>query len=283
MNNNIFNKLNLFIEKNLTKLKLVNRIVALICVYLIYGLVSNSSLNIIWSWGYLVSFAVILLGYFFQSLSWSFLLNNNFKRETIISWFLSLIGKYFPLKLGVPLMRVSEDFKTKEVDSKKYFIGVIKEVLYQIISGTVIVSIFWVSNKFNFSFVFLTIIYLALLLLLNLYRNSSDYLIIFFNTISYSLFLFAIFFLLQAEGYNQSLSIAVAYIGSSIASLLFIGSPAGIGIREYIFINLFNNQEIYSNINFLEIAIVVRAIFLLVDISGYLIFKILNVKGNQKF
>ena len=87
MNNNIFNKLNLFIEKNLTKLKLVNRIVALICVYLIYGLVSNSSLNIIWSWGYLVSFAVILLGYFFQSLSWSFLLNNNFKEKLLFLGF----------------------------------------------------------------------------------------------------------------------------------------------------------------------------------------------------
>ena len=116
--------------------------------------------------------------------------------------------KIFYFKIRRTFDGVSEDFKTKEVDSKKYFIGVIKEVLYQIISGTVIVSIFWVSNKFNFSFVFLTIIYLALLLLLNLYRNSSDYLIIFFNTISYSLFLFAIFFLLQAEGYNQSLNIA---------------------------------------------------------------------------
>ena len=65
MNNNIFNKLNLFIEKNLTKLKLVNRIVALICVYLIYGLVSNSSLNIIWSWGYLVSCSYFI-GLFFS-------------------------------------------------------------------------------------------------------------------------------------------------------------------------------------------------------------------------
>ena len=69
------------------------------------------------------------------------LLNNNFKRETIISWFLSLIGKYFPLKLGVPLMRVSEDFKTESR---------FKKVLYWGNKRSFISNYKWNGNSFHF-------------------------------------------------------------------------------------------------------------------------------------
>ena len=86
--------------------------------------------------------------------------------------------------------------------------------------------------------------------------------------------------LLEALGNSLALDIALAYIGVSIISLLFVGSPAGIGIREYLLILFFKDQVNFINIDFLQIAILLRIMFITSDLVGFLIFKIKRITNS---
>ena len=280
MSDKIFNYLNNFLNKNLSKLKWLNRLVAIICLYLLFQIFLNNDFSLSWSQNLLIFPFILLIGYMFQSINWSLIISHKFKKEMIMSWFLSLIGKYFPFKIGVPLLRLTKDIDTDKADTKKYFLGVIYEVCYQIIAGTIIVIFYLITKFYNFSFVFALVSFLIILLIASKLTSSQKPLLLLTSSLSYVFYILGIYLFLSKLGYSTELDIAVAYIGFSIVSLLFIGSPAGIGIREYLFITLFQTQGVLENSEYLQIAVLIRIIFVFSDFIGYTIFKIIELTNK---
>ena len=278
--NRIFNFFNELVANNIEKVKLINRAITLICVLLIFQTFRGSSISLSWNIFYLYTVVIILIGYLCQSITWSLIIEEKIEKLRIESWFLSLVGKYLPLKLGVPLIRASEDFQDDNPDTKKYFFSVLKEVLLQVLSGTGVVLIYLFSKYFEVQYVITLVIYCLFIFLIYKKTKYINVLIFLTSTFSYIFIIFALNILLQALGNSLSLDIALAYIGVSIISLLFVGSPAGIGIREYLLILFFKDQVNFINIDFLQIAILLRIIFITSDLVGFLIFKIKRITNS---
>ena len=278
----MFNKFNHLLINNLEKLKWINRIISLASLFLIYSLITDQEFLLNWSWNFLGVTLIIMIGYFFHSLSWSLIISNEISYEKIFSWFLSLIGKYLPFKLGIPIMRVTKDIQNTEVDTKKYFLGVIYEVLYQVTSGGIIVATYFIAGFYNVSFLLVISIFLLVLFAIYKTTHSKELIIFITSFLGYAMFLLSIDFLARLAGYEASLDIAIAYIASAIISLFFVGAPAGIGIREYIFITFFNTNEIFATADFLQIALIIRIVFIFTDFFSYSLFKLLEFKDNRK-
>jgi len=278
--NRIFNFFNELIANNIKKVKIINRVITLICVFLIFQTFKESNVSLSWNIFYLYTVIIILIGYLCQSITWSLIIQEKIEKLRIESWFLSLVGKYLPFKLGVPLIRASEDFQDDNTDTKKYFFSVLKEVLLQVLSGTGVVLIYLFSKSFEVQFVITLVIYCLFIFLIYKKTKYINVLIFLTSTFSYIFIIFALNTLLEALGNSLALDIALAYIGVSIISLLFVGSPAGIGIREYLLILFFKDQVNFINIDFLQIAILLRIIFITSDLVGFLIFKIKRITNS---
>ena len=278
----MFNKFNHLLINNLEKLKWINRTISLASLFLIYSLITDQKFSLNWSWNFLGVTLIIMIGYFFHSLSWSFIISNKISYDKIFSWFLSLIGKYLPFKLGIPIMRVTKDIQNTEVDTKKYFLGVIYEVLYQVTSGGIIVGTYFIAGLYNIPFLLLISFFLLVLFAIYKISHSSKPIILITSFLGYAMFIISIDFLARLAGYEASLDIAIAYIASSIISLFFVGAPAGIGIREYIFITFFNTNEIFATVDFLQIALIIRIVYIFTDFFSYSLFKLLEFIDNRK-
>ena len=278
--NRIFNFFNELIANNIEKVKLINRAITLICVLLIFQTFRGSSISLSWNIFYLYTVIIIQIGYLCQSITWSLIIEEKIEKLRIESWFLSLVGKYLPLKLGVPLIRASEDFQDDNPDTKKYFFSVLKEVLLQVLSGTGVVLIYLFSKYFEVQFVITLVTYCLFIFLIYKKTKYINVLIFLTSTSSYIFIIFALNILLEALGNSLALDIALAYIGVSIISLLFVGSPAGIGIREYLLILFFKDQVNFINIDFLQVAILLRIIFMTSDLVGFLLFKLKRITNK---
>lgn len=278
--NRIFNFLNEQISNNIKKVKIINRIITLICIFLIIQTFRGSNISLSWNIFYFYTVIIILIGYLCQSITWSLIIEDKIKKLRIESWFLSLVGKYLPLKLGVPLIRASEDFQDNNTDTKKYFFSVIKELLFQALSATGVVLIYLVSKYFEVQYLISLFIYCFIVFLIYKKTKYRNFLIFLTSTFSYIFYILAINFLLEELNYSFALDIALVYISVSVISLLFVGSPAGIGIREYLLILFFENQVNFVDIDFLQIAILLRIIFINSDLFGFLIFKIKRFTNN---
>ncbi len=272
--NKIFNFFNVLITNNIEKVKIINRIITLICIFLIFQTFKGFEVSLSWNIFYLYTAIIILIGYLCQSITWSLIIEDKIKKLRIESWFLSLVGKYLPLKLGVPLIRASEDFQDNNADTKKYFFSVLKELLFQVLSATGVVFVYLFSKYFGVQYLFALLFYCFIVFLIYKKTQYRNVLIFLTSTFSYIFYIFAINLLLEELNYSFALDIALVYISVSVISLLFVGSPAGIGIREYLLILFFEDQVDFVNIDFLQIAILLRIIFINSDLFGFLIFKI---------
>ena len=267
------------LNNHVSKIKFLNRLLTIICLFFLFRLTQNIDFQFQFEVEYIAASLLIIVGYLFQSISWSLILKNKFESTVVISWFVSVIGKYIPFKIGVPLLRVSEDVENSEVQSHKYFVSFLKEFLFQILSG-VMFSTIYILTKISEVDVFVIIgIYLILNLGFSIYLKSNLFLINFFNTISYLFILLAIVYIGYLMFGEINFDLGIAYIVSSVISLIFVGSPAGIGIREYLFIFLFQSNLIYFEINYLQFLVSIRIIFIFSDFISTILgrlFKTIN-------
>jgi len=279
MLNRLVRFLDNILNNHVSKIKFLNRLLTIICLFFLFRLTQNIDFRFQFDFEYLAASLLIIVGYLFQSISWSLILKNKFESTIVISWFVSVIGKYIPFKIGVPLLRVSEDVENSEVQSHKYFVSFLKEFLFQILSGFMFSTIYILAKLSGVNVFMIFGIYLILNLFFSIYLKSNLFLINFFNTISYLFFLLAIVFMGNLMFGEINFDLGIAYIVSSVISLIFVGSPAGIGIREYLFIFLFQSNLIYFEINYLQFLVSIRIIFIFSDfISSVLgrLFKTIN-------
>ena len=279
MLNRLVRFLDNILNNHVSKIKFLNRLLTIICLFFLFRLTQNIDFRFQFEVEYIAASALVIVGYLFQSISWSLILKNKFESTIVISWFVSVIGKYIPFKIGVPLLRVSEDVENSEVQSHKYFVSFLKEFLFQILSGFMFSTIYILAKLSGVNVFMIFGIYLILNLFFSIYLKSNLFLINFFNTISYLFFLLAIVFMGNLMFGEINFDLGIAYIVSSVISLIFVGSPAGIGIREYLFIFLFQSNLIYFEINYLQFLVSIRIIFIFSDfISSVLgrLFKTIN-------
>lgn len=276
----ITNFIDRLISDNLNKVKKLNRFITLLCLVFFIQFFNQKSIELTWDYRFLFSSFLILIGYLFQSISWSFIISDKLEIKNILSWFNSIIGKYLPLKIGIPLLRMTDENNSNNLDSKKYFTGILVEVLLQVFTAIIFILVFFISEVSTFSYQFCLILYFLMLFGYYLIYKGKYTILIITNTLSYLFFLMSVVFSGFILYQVPNVEIGIAYILTSVISLLFVGSPAGLGIREYLFILLFQSNPNFVSINFLEFLIYIRLVFIFSDIFSYLVgrlTKFLNI------
>ena len=231
-----------------------------------------------WSQGLSVSFdtrtlflsPILWLAYLLFAISWCLNINNKkINKDYILIWFSSLIGKYLPFKVGIPLFRISESKKYfDDFDTKRNIKTLIIEQLFLIFWGFYFGSLFLLPQNISFFVIAPVSIFIGLILtlligftfkafkqfvIINIYILFGQFLIL-----TYLVYIFEFEF-----GYFDLASVASYVLVSSI-SLLFVGAPAGLGIREFLYIQLLNYSDLSDEIA--SFAIVIRVVFLINEV-----------------
>ena len=231
-----------------------------------------------WSQGLSVSFDVrtlflspiLWLAYLLFAISWCLNINNKkINKDYILIWFSSLIGKYLPFKVGIPLFRISQSKKYfNDFDTKSNIKTLVIEQLFLIFWGFYFGSLFFLPQNIKFFVIAPVSIFIGLILTLligSIFNAFKQFVIINiyilfgqFLILTYLVYIFEFEF-----GYFDLASVA-SYVLVSSLSLLFVGAPAGIGIREFLYIQLLN----YSNLSdeIASFAIIIRVVFLINEV-----------------
>ena len=261
-------------DKNFQKkLKRINVGIALIAIAYIVTIIyfNEASLNILLSINLL---EVLLLGliYFIVGITWVNFSTDSFytKKENIFfDWSYSNIGKYFPGGVGLISIRLNQD--AEKGNSKKILFGLLEEqFLIPALSLPVLfISSFFLENEY-FYILFISVQIIFVYLFKSGYfvnkkirnisiLNFSNYLII---TILLTNFL--TFYVFYNLGYENYLNLGIYYLIASYAGLLFVGIPAGFGIREGIFLFLLGANSVVSQD--LSALLYFRILYLIVDV-----------------
>lgn len=257
------------IEKILSSNRFIKYFNLLLSVFSI-GYLINLSIenNLVFNLDYklLVFLPILWFAYFLFSLAWTTLINNNkIEKLYIYIWFNSIIGKYLPFKIGIPLMRITDTHRSKATfESKKNIKSLVVEHLLNFSWGFYIGILYFLppnllkANTLAISFLFgFLLIYIFKKLnkyfMTNLFVMLGQYLNILFFSIVY----FQMFGVLDFQ-------LIFAYYFSTVISMIFIGAPAGLGIREFIYLKLLNNMTNTPEI--LAFAISIRIVFIINDL-----------------
>jgi hypothetical protein len=268
------------------KLRKINVFIALIAILLVIRMFTNESLDIreINNLNILeiIYLAIIYLNnaYVWSKFSNRNVSNVNFK--VFADWAYSNIGKYIPGGIGLALIRLNQD--GDENKSKKIIFGLLEEqFLYPLLSIPVLIlcKFFIKVENFIFVYIFVQIVFFYFFRYLYLLNKTIKYnsMINFSKPILFSLLSsnLIVFFIFYNQGIDDYLLKAIFYLIASNVGLFFVGVPAGIGIRELIFIYL-----VGTGTPFAELAIVliyIRLLFLIVDIMFGLIGFLIKLKN----
>lgn len=269
--NNVNNfKIFVFFENLLNSqsfIKKFNYLLSLLSIFFVGFYFWSNSLTISFNIKILTLSPLLWCAYLLFAVSWCLNINNDkFNKFYIQIWFSSLIGKYLPFKVGIPLFRISESKKYFEsFDAKKNIKTLIIEQILLIFWGLYFGSIFFFPNNDNFFSVSLLSIIVGIILILltsSIFKVFRKFLII--NVLimfgQFLVFVYLMYIFKFEYGYFDISNVA-SYIFVSSISLLFIGAPAGLGIRELLYIQLLNFSNMTENT--ISFAIVIRVVFLI--------------------
>ncbi len=255
------------------KLRRINVVIALISsIYigiLIYS--SEDNLNILLTTN-LVEVFILGFIYFLVGVTWvkfSAVKVDSQKKNIFFDWSYSNIGKYFPGGIGLISIRLNQD--GEEVGSKKILFGLIEEqLLVPILSLPVLfISTFFIDSQYFFILITLFQIIFIYIFKSAYFRNkkiNNSSLLNFSNYLTITILLtnFLTFFVFYNLGYEDYLNFGIYYLIASYAGLLFVGIPAGLGIREGIFLFLLGTNIVISDD--LNALLYFRILYLIVDI-----------------
>jgi len=271
-----FNFLNNF--KRLVNNKFIrylNLILSLISVFYILNFLSGQvstllNLNFI---ALIISITIYIFAIFFLALGWSFLNNESDLKNNVYieSWYYSFLGKYVPFKVGTVLIRYNFlKMKKSETKLSTYSQLILKEQLQIILIASLFSIFFFINvNSIN-NFVLLNIFLLFYISFLLIKKKKV---LICYVSFFYFSFLSLLTFNLISYG-EVITSSAFAFILSSLIAFFAVGSPAGIGIREYVSVILLNTS--FTEEFILILFIQYRLITVLSDLISYVLFKMFN-------
>ena len=253
-------------------LKIFNNLLSIGAVFFLYLLIekNNTNLNLLKDPYILVALPVLMLSNIFMAKGWSYLSDGQNERDTLYdSWFQSMLGKYIPFKIGIPIMRLGKiKEQLKSYETKKLIKNVFIEQIFIIFLSLFIGSFFFIQNYIVKNIMIITLVFFVLI---NLLFNKKNRILFYSNIIfAQIIILFSLFIFTYFKYDVFYLDLALGYIFSASLSLFFIGSPAGLGIREYIGYNIISNQ--FPTPLTLEFILSARVLFLVSDLLSYLIY-----------
>lgn len=292
-------KLNSFLkklesEKNQKNIKKFNGILSCVAIFFIAKLYSEYNLaTLMLSNELILALILQLLVLQISFKIWkNFLINNNVEINShyLSNWSQSNINKYIPGGLGLSITRFSIS-KNLSKDSKKLFFGMIEDQLKGIfiIFPFILISLM-VVNVPQKNYLYFFSVALSLYLLSKMSRQYTKKLnfkslfsknlisIYFCNIIAIGVNYLVLSTLLDSTN-TDLVYISILYNVSASLSLLFIGSPAGLGVREFIFYVYSSN--ILSKEIMLSYLFLIRILYIISDISFYLISR-LQIKIDKK-
>ena len=229
----------LFLKNNIF-LKILSVFLFLLSIYYIQIYLNNFSIDFksLINSTFLVSVLFFVICNLIYSFSWSYMVTDHyFNNNYLSSWLISVSGKYIPFKIGIPLLRKTLSYKNKE----KFLPLIIKEQF--IILGTSLLFGIMYFLPFPFLVIFVLSIVFFLSIIFIISKNVSKKLKTYSNYIIGQFFLLSGFVtILEYQFSIKLIEIISSYFISSLAAMIAVAVPAGIGLRESITIFILEND-----------------------------------------
>tara|TARA_B000000532_G_scaffold235613_1_gene221171 strand:- start:92 stop:973 length:882 start_codon:yes stop_codon:yes gene_type:complete len=274
-------------EKNQKNIKKFNIFLSILAVFFIGRLYSEfnlTSLKI--SNTFIFALIMHLMFLFVLYKIWrNFLINNNIETNTsyLDNWGQANLNKYIPGGIGLSITKISIA-KNLSIDSKKILFGMIEDQL----RGAVLVFPFFIisfilKSELQKIYLYFFSITLALYLISKISNQyskrlnfkslfSRNLIFIFLTNIIQVVINYLVLSTLLDSSNVELIYISILYCVSASFSLIFIGSPAGIGIRELIF--YIYSSSLLTNEIMLSYLLLIRIISVVADVSFYLLSKL---------
>ena len=274
-------------EKNQKNIKKFNIFLSILAVFFIGRLYSEfnlTSLKI--SNTFIFALITHLIFLFVLYKIWrNFLINNNIETNTsyLDNWGQANLNKYIPGGIGLSITKISIA-KNLSIDSKKILFGMIEDQL----RGAVLVFPFFIisfilKSELQKIYLYFFSITLALYLISKISNQyskrlnfkslfSRNLIFIFLSNVMQVVINYLVLSTLLDSSNVELIYISILYCVSASLSLIFIGSPAGIGIRELIF--YIYSSSLLTNEIMLSYLLLIRIISVVADVSFYLLSKL---------
>ena len=259
---NYFLKFENFVNKLLNNriFNLINIIITFYCiVLLIKQFESITNFNLITLKNSFPTLFLVFISYLLRSIAWSLLYTNTINKYQIYNWLNSNLGKYLPFKVGVVGKRLLNN-KTENVSNTPILFKLtLFEQFFVFISPIIFYLVITLNGLLLFSF------FLISALLIFRFKNFTHFNSFIFYFISEIIFLIALSIFIKNFDIIQNIKIAIIYMLSSVLSFVIITAPAGIGVREMLFVKITSFNKLYSPEIF-SVIVSFRIILILVDI-----------------
>ena len=269
--------------------KLIQLTVTLLAFYYLYNFFSNevntSEINLQIGTNSLLIITLFFLANNLHSLGWSDLYTkkqgfNN--KDTYLFAMKSHIGKYSFVKFGNFFIRLSQNYE--KTQKKDFLTKALFEQSVLVIFGISFGLFYLLSANSAFLIIFLVIILnFVLIYMFNKFINTKIKSSIeiktfrfYIATVFLQFFSLSIYF--NSVGFDEYLYFAGIYLFSSSISIVVSAIPAGLGVKESIFIYVSNG--ILNNTFYLDLLIELRILFIISDFLSYLYSVILLKNKN---
>ena len=241
----MFNKIftNIQKEGSQKKLKNINIILSFVSLFILSRIIIEVQIEQKYFRPTINEVLVCLAYYMSNSLLWISFMKRNYpgsSADYFYNWSLSKIGKYIPGGLMILTVRLNQPIKNNS-NSKKIFFGIVEEhFLAPLISIFSIVLCLTINLEKNNLILFILSTVVSFFMFKYFYfklERNYESLINFKFLYLLHLNLNFLFFYVVAQTLDtqEPFKLTLLYLLSSCIGLIFIGVPAGLGIRELIF------------------------------------------------
>jgi hypothetical protein len=277
-------------KKNLTYLKNFGLLISILSLVFIFTelKVLEVNLNLINYQTYIKATLLMIVSYIMFGITWASFMHNNLElniKNSFIYWSYSNLGKYIPGFIGIPILRFSQ---SNQIKSKTLFYGLLQEQLTPVV---VLVPSAAIALYLNIKIEKFLIFFVSLVTILFLFKKIFAR----FNPLgihmSYVSNLYVLFagFLFQYLAINlicsdisqeSSHQLALLYTLSTSVSLIFIGPPSGIGIREFLLFQL--SKTFFVEQVLITTMISLRVIYFFSDVINGILGLIASLQMSEK-
>lgn len=264
-------------------------IVTSLAFYYLYNFfrneVNSSEINLQIGTNSLLIIVLLFLANSFHSYGWADLYSkeNEFDyKDTYLFAMKSHIGKYSFVKFGNFFIRLSQNYE--QTEKKKFFTGAVIEQSILVLFGMSFGLFYVLPINSPIPIIFLVVVlnFILMYLLRKLINKKTEKLIeiknfrFYITTVFFQFSSLSIYF--NELDFEEYLYFAGIYLFSSAISIIVSIIPAGLGVKESIF--LYVSNGIFNSIYFINILIQIRILFIVADILSYLYSVILLKSKN---
>jgi hypothetical protein len=277
-------------KKNLTYLKNFGLLISILSLVFIFTelKVLEVNLNLINYQTYIKATLLMIVSYIMFGITWASFMHNNLElniKNSFIYWSYSNLGKYIPGFIGIPILRFSQ---SNQIKSKTLFYGLLQEQLTPVVVLVPSAAIaLYLNIKIEKFFIFFVSLVTILFLFKKIFAKFNP-LGIHMSYVSnlyvlFAGFLFqylAIYLICSDISQESSHQLALLYTLSTSVSLIFIGPPSGIGIREFLLFQL--SKTFFVEQVLITTMISLRVIYFFSDVINGILGLLASLRMSEK-